>query len=371
MIYLIGFALTYGLVWLCARRTPALADRFVCRKQAGGLIIRKSRLQQRFAFLLAALPLFLISALREGIGTDYYFTYTPRFLEILDGERTYYEIGFYWFNRLVGAFTSNPQWIFVTTSAVFIGFVFLAFYENAEDLPFCIVTLLITGEYFVSLNNLRQAMAAAILLCGYRFLRQKQWISFALLALFCSTLHQSMLIFLAVLVLVIALDYIPLERLLVLLTIGVALLLVLCHSSTTLLRLFLPERLVYYIEYAIFTQPTIGMLRTLVNIALLAFLLFTRRRANTCALDILIIIQFLAVAICLFDSILPATYRILRLFTFWQLLSLPLAVEQYSNRLGDRRIIQWGLIAVLGFLCVYSLVFLGTEEILPYRSIFH
>ena len=321
--------------------------------------------------MLAAFPLFLLSALREGIGTDYYFTYTPRFLEILNGERTYYEIGFYWFNRLVGAFTSNPQWIFVTTSAVFIGCVFLAFYQNVEDLPFCVVALLITGEYFISLNNLRQAMAASILLCGYGFLRRKQWIPFGLLAVFCSTLHQSMLVFVGVLLLVVALDYIPLERLLLLLTVGVGVLFVLCNSSVTLLRLFLPERLVYYIEYSIFTQPTIGLLRTLVNIAWLAFLLFTRRRANTSVLDILIVIQFLAVAICLFDSILPATYRILRLFTFWQLLSLPLAVEQYSERSGDRRVVKWVLAGVFGFLCVYSLVFLGTEEVLPYRSIFH
>jgi hypothetical protein len=322
-------------------------------------------------FLFTSLPLFLLSALREGIGTDYYYTYTPRFLDILNGERTYYEIGFYWFNRLVGAFTSNPQWIFVITSAIFIGCVFIAFYQNAEDLPFCVVTLLVTGEYFISLNNLRQSMAAAILLCGYGFLRRKQWIPFGLLAVFCSTLHQSMLVFVAVLMLIVALEYVPLEKLLSVLTVGVVTLFALLKSGAALLSVILPDRLAYYIEYSIFTQPTIGLIRTLSNVAWLAFLLIARRQARTNKLDILIVIQFLAVAVCLFDSILPATYRILRLFTFWQLLSLPLAVEQFSPHSGTRRLIKWAVAGVFGFLCVYSLVFLGTEEVLPYRSIFH
>jgi hypothetical protein len=174
-----------------------------------------------------------------------------------------------------------------------------------------------------------------------------------------------------VLMLIVALEYVPLEKMLSVLTVGVVTLFALLKSGAALLSVILPDRLAYYIEYSIFTQPTIGLIRTLINVAWLAFLLIARRQARTNKLDILIVIQFLAVAVCLFDSILPATYRILRLFTFWQLLSLPLAVEQFSPHSGTRRLIKWAVAGVFGFLCVYSLVFLGTEEVLPYRSIFH
>ena len=193
----------------------------------------------------------------------------------------------------------------------------------------------------------------------------------ALLTALCSTLHQSMLIFFAVLVIFILLDYIPLHRMLLLLTAGAALIYVLLNTSTTFLELFLPDRLLYYIREAMYTEPTIGKFRTLVNIALFAFLLFTRYCSRNPRLEPFVILQFLAVVVCLFDATLPAAYRILRLFTFWQLLSIPVSVAQYSTLLRDRWYVKAILIAVLGFLCVYSLLYLGTEEVIPYHSVFH
>lgn len=371
MIYLAGFAVTYVLVLVLAAKLPARDDRYVLRRRDGGIAFRPRKLLFVGLFLLCSLPLFLISALREGIGTDYYFTYTPRFLEILQGERTYYEIGFYYFNRLVGAFTSNPQWIFVATSAVYMLFVFLAFYENTDELPFCVLLLLASGEYLISLNNLRQAMAASVLLFGYRFLRREQWVRFGLLTLLCATLHQSMLVFLPVLLLIVAMKYIRLERLLPWLTIGVLAAWLLFQSDSAILRMFLPERLLYYIEYAIYNEPTIGKARILVNVVLFVFLLLARRLAKDKELDIFVLIQFLAVALCLFDAMLPATYRILRLFTFWQLLGLPIAVGRFSRRYGTKIVLQIALLGLLGALNVYSIVYLGTEEVLPYHSIFH
>ncbi len=371
MIYLAGFAVTYILVLILNKKLPAMDDRSVLLRQDSRITFRSRRLWMLLVFLLCSLPLFLISALREDIGTDYYFTYTPRFLEILQGERTYYEIGFYYFNRLVGLFTSNPQWIFVTTSAVYMTFVFVAFYENTDELPFCVLLLLASGEYLVSLNNLRQAMAAAVLLFGYRFLRREQWMRFGLLTLLCATIHQSMLIFLPVLILIIVIKYFPLEKLLIWLSIGVGAAFLLFQSNTAFLRLFLPERLLLYIEEAMYTEPTIGKARIMVNVVLFVFLLLTKRLTKDKELDIFVLMQFLAVALCLFDSLLPATYRILRLFTFWQLLGLPVAIGRFSDRYSSKTVLKIALLGLLGALNVYSIVYLGTEEVLPYHSIFH
>lgn len=367
MIYILVFAVTYAAVFLFNKkfshaRTPLYST------NNGGFILHTTRIKALGLFLLCALPLFLLSALREGIGTDYYYTYTPRFTEILAGERTYYEIGFYWFNRIVGLFTHNPQWIFITTSFIYCLFVFLAFYEHSDDLPFCIVMLLVTGEYFASLNNLRQAMASAIMLFGYRFIKNKKWIHFAVLTLLASTLHKSMIIFLAVLALVFILKYIPLEKILIVGTVIVAAAFVLVNTSNELLELILPERLIYYIQNAIYTERTIGFMRTGLNIAILCVLLFTRQKLKETELDPFIIVQALAVVVCLFDNFLPAAYRILRIFTFWQLLSIPIAVNKYRGT--NRLIMKIAFILVLGVLCFYSIVILGTEEILPYQSIF-
>ena len=368
MSYILVFAVTYTAVFLFNRKFGT-ARLPLHSTDNGGFILHTDKVKTLFLFLLCALPLFLMSALREGIGTDYYYTYTPRFTEILAGERTYYEIGFYWFNRIVGLFTHNPQWIFITTSFIYCLFVFLAFYEHAEDLPFCIVILLVTGEYFASLNNLRQAMASAIMLFGYRFIKKKKWIHFAVLTLLASMLHKSMIIFLAVLALVFILKYIPLEKILIVGTVIVAAAFVLVNTSNELLELILPERLIYYIQNAIYTERTIGFIRTGLNIAILCVLLFTRQKLKETELDPFIIVQVLAVVVCLFDNFLPAAYRILRIFTFWQLLSIPIMVNKYRGI--DRLILKLAFILVLGVLCFYSVVILGTEEILPYQWIFN
>ncbi|MBQ8683109.1 MAG: EpsG family protein [Clostridia bacterium] len=371
IIYLVAFGLTYLFAVACRRIAPPLGQRALAEKTSGGVVFHSHRLLPAMVFLACFLPLFLLSALREGIGTDYYYTYTPRFLEILEGERTYYEIGFYWVNRIIGMFTSNPQWVFVVTSFVFMLFVALAFYDAIEDLPFCVMTLLVTGEYFISLNNLRQAMASAILLFGYRFIRKKQWVRFGLLTVLCGTLHQSMLVFLGVLLVLILLEYVPLHRLLLLLSAGAAVVLVLMNTSLDLLAPVLPDRLLYYFREAMYTEPTIGKMRILVNIVLLVFLLFTRYQAKDREMEPFVVIQFLAVWVCLFDATLPAAYRILRLFTFWQLLAIPRAVSCYTTLLHDRTWVKCILGAVLGLLCLYSLLYLGTEEVIPYHSIFH
>lgn len=367
MIYILVFAVTYACVFLFNRkfssaRTPLYSH------DNGSFVLHTDRIKALCLFLLCALPLFLLSALREGIGTDYYYTYTPRFTEILAGQRTYYEIGFYWFNRIVGLFTHNPQWIFITTSFIYCLFVFLAFYEHAEDLPFCIVILLVSGEYFASLNNLRQAMASAIMLFGYRFIKKKKWIHFAVLTVFASTFHKSMIIFLAVLAIVFVLKYIPLEKLMIVGVVVVAAALVLINTSNELLVLILPERLIYYIQNAMYTERTIGLIRTALNIAILCVLMFTRQKLKENELDPFIIVQSLAVVVCLFDNVLPAAYRILRIFTFWQLLSIPITVNKYRGT--NRLIIKTVFVLALGALCFYSIVIMGTEEILPYQWIY-
>ena len=370
MAYLVTFALTFLLVYLVSRRTAALPQRALTARTPGGIVLRQRQLRCYLLFLLAVMPVILLSALREGIGTDYYYTYTPRFLEILQGERTYYEVGFYLFNRLIGLFTSEPQWVFITTSLIFGVCVFTVYYRYVEDLPFCVLFFLVSGEYFISLNNLRQAMASAILLVGYAFLRKKQWIRFGILRLLCTTLHQSMLVFAAVLVILVIAQRFPLDKLLIVGGAAAAVILLLMKLSPQLLAAVLPERLAYYVKYDIFVSSTVGLLRTVFNIAVLCLLLYCRYAGRNKQLDTFVILQFLAVIVCCFDGMIPATYRILRLFTFWQLLGVPLAAETFTKRLYTRRVIKGALLVAYGALCIYSIVILGDESVLPYRSIF-
>jgi multisubunit Na+/H+ antiporter MnhB subunit len=53
--------------------------------------IQKKKINLLFILfvILAILPLALVSSLRVGVGTDYYFTYYPGFYQVLGGNNAY------------------------------------------------------------------------------------------------------------------------------------------------------------------------------------------------------------------------------------------------------------------------------------------
>ena len=364
MVYLITFALVTAAVGGISPHVPPLTARTLITPAA-----TRRQAWRGYGLLLAAIaPLILLSALREGIGTDYYYTYVPRFAEIAAGERTYYEIGFYALNRAVALFTDNPQWLIAVTATIFGVCIFSVWYKQAEDLPFCVLWLLASGEYFISLNNVRQSLAAAVLLCGVGLLQRRRYLWFALLTAAAATLHQSLLVGYAVLALAVAAAYLPRRPL----TIGIAALggvtVAVLHLFPHTVAALLPDRFAQYIAEGMYLTPTIGRLRTIINIALLALMLYTQRRTRTNRLDLFILIQIAAVAVCLADGTIPAAYRILRLFSVWQLVSVPLTAECYIGR--DRRRAQAAVLLVGGALTLYAVGLRGDEAVLPYRWIF-
>lgn len=363
MAYLITFALATAAVYGASRVIPPLPARTLITHAD-----TRRRAWQGYLLLLAAVtPLILLSALREGIGTDYYYTYVPRFAEIVAGERTHYEIGFYLLNRAVALFTDNPQWLFALVSVIYGVCIFTVWYKQVECLPYCVLFLLASGEYFISLNNVRQALAAAVLLCGVGLLLQRRYLWFALLTALAATLHQSMLVGYAILALAVACAYIPRRPLLITIAALGAAALVVLRLFPDAVAALLPDRLAAYIVDDMYLHPTIGLLRTGFNIALLGFMLYTRHRTGADRLDLGILIQCVAVAVCLADGTIPAAYRILRLFTVWQLWSVPLAAECYTAR--TRRLVQAGLLVAYGALTVYAVVLRGDEAVVPYQWI--
>lgn len=364
MVYLITFALATAAMGGASRLIPPLGERTLIAPAA----TRRHAWRGYLIALAAIAPLILLSALREGIGTDYYYTYVPRFAEIVAGQRTHYEIGFYWLNRAVTLFTDNPQWLFAVTSTLYGVCILTAWYTQAAELPFCVLWLLASGEYFISLNNVRQSLAAAVLLVGVGLLQRRQFGWFALLTAAAATLHQSMLVGYAILALAIAAAYIPRRALFISVASLAAATVAVLHLFPDTVAALLPYRFAQYIVNDMYLTPTIGRLRTLVNIALLGLMLYTQHRTRTHKLDVYILIQIAAVAVCLADGTIPAAYRILRLFTVWQLVSVPLTAECYTAR--ARRVVQAVVLLAGGALTLYAVGLRGDEAVLPYRWIF-
>lgn len=80
------------------------------------------RYQKVFAWLCVFLPLFLVSAFRYGVGTDYFYTYTPIFNRIRGGTG-FNEVGFTWLTEQLTKVSDDPQILFVVISLVTVGII--------------------------------------------------------------------------------------------------------------------------------------------------------------------------------------------------------------------------------------------------------
>lgn len=142
------------------------------------------------------LLLFAVSALRIGIGNDYW-AYRNNFLLIAGGKtKVSYEIGF----RML---VQGMQWLFGldnyrTTFALMAFFTCLFFikgiYDTADWFGFSLFLFLTNGFYLMSFSNVRYYFALAICIYATKFVLRKKYVPFVLWICFAAFFHKTALI---------------------------------------------------------------------------------------------------------------------------------------------------------------------------------
>ena len=84
--------------------------------------------------ILAAIPFFVISAIRYKVGTDYTFRYVGDFQSISKGiDVENLEFGFKLIIKICLIFSQNSQWLFVVTSAMIIFLVMMTIFSESRN----------------------------------------------------------------------------------------------------------------------------------------------------------------------------------------------------------------------------------------------
>ena len=341
-------------------------------------ICKREVVRHLIIFLSAITPL-LVSALRYGIGTDYFYTYIPQFNKIINGERNYYEIGFYYFNKFIGIFTSNGHAVIIITSIIFIGIVYREIYRYSRQYWLSIILFYLSFVYFISLNNIRQSMASALLLIAIELLIQKKRIGFAFCVLIATSIHQIAVLFLLALAIekicVSAMTY-------TVITIGFwcTCKFIMPIVLSTLIN-YVPRLKLYFVadEMKIYNEKTIGRLLIIIQFIIMLYLdyiEFTYKPdkdnahiADKREWNIIKLNQFLLVCVYAVDGIVPAAYRIARVFSFSQFIFIPNVIFKYEKHRKRRWLQVLLTISLFGILFVKN-IHSGAEEVFPYRSIF-
>ena len=146
---------------------------------------------------LSALIPFLVSALRYGIGTDYFYTYVPKYYYYYSNPDAPmdWEPLFWLLCKSLARFTSNPQWMFAIASAIIVCCVWYSVYKISSIPWFSILLFFISRQFFVSMNAVRQYIGLSLVLIGITFIKNKKYWLYILFVAIGTMFHYSTVLF--------------------------------------------------------------------------------------------------------------------------------------------------------------------------------
>lgn len=149
----------------------------------------KGNLERYFFLSLAFLIVFIPSAIRYDIGTDYL-----NYLHIYENQwiesYIYREPFFYFINHFLYKLGANSQWFFAISAFIFTFIVFKAYPKKSSWL---LHFIFFSTLFYFSFNGIRQAIALSWALLAILYFFDKRYILFCIFIAIGSAFHQSIL----------------------------------------------------------------------------------------------------------------------------------------------------------------------------------
>lgn len=250
---------------------------------AVGVILRctvKNDKTYRMTFcLLAFIVLGSISAFRFDVGYDYSYIYRPLYEPILQNpfitsSELVHEPGFVLLERLIALASSDYQMLFIVTSYLIVGLFMLYYYLYSPGPAVCVFLFLSLGQFYCSMNFIRQTLAGVICLFALPLLQRRKFWRYCAIVLVASLFHTSALIMLAFYFI----NLIPVKGNVLLVYVPVAIIFYL--SSSGMIELITQYIYGHYDE----NEPSVALGFPLTALAILVFLflfLFLNRKTLT------------------------------------------------------------------------------------------
>ncbi|MCM1193810.1 MAG: EpsG family protein [Butyrivibrio sp.] len=158
----------------------------------------KSRQELLNTVLLAGIfaVLFALSALRIGIGNDYW-VYRYNFLHIISGDtKVSYEVGFKALVKVLqGLFGYDNYRIVFAAMAFLTCFFFIkGLFDNADWFAMSFFLFMANGFYFMSFSNVRYYFVLAVCAYAMKFLFERDFVRFVFWIVIAAFFHKSVLL---------------------------------------------------------------------------------------------------------------------------------------------------------------------------------
>ncbi|MDP4178302.1 MAG: EpsG family protein [Bacillota bacterium] len=328
----------------------------------------KTKTYNKFLQVISFLPLFLVASFRYGIGVDYGL-YSNVFQLMTRGVvYSYYksELIFIEFNRILATFTSNEIYVFIISSLVICGFIYIAIYQQSESPYLSIILFVISTSYFISLNIVRESIVIALLMYAIKFIKNNKPIHYFIITAICIGIH-SMAIIMIPIYFIVKVKINPIKMI-------IAIILVAIFSRFTNSFLYKAISLTRFVDYYSIERwetAKFQITQTIINSSfLLLYFANYKQYKDDKQFIIYYNLQFLAVIACIFSAYVPLMYRIINLFTFLPIIEVPSLIRHIHNDIRVRSIITMVVFgACFGFM-ILDIVVKGNQGVLPYVSVF-
>ncbi|MDR7000601.1 EpsG family protein [Neobacillus niacini] len=141
------------------------------------------------------LTLVLISGLRSNIGDTFFYKHsyeTNNFTwEFIQSQK---DIGFGILQMILKNYSNNPQILIFITAVITNILIVGVLYKYSRIFELSTYVYITGGLYLVSMNGMRQCLAAAIIFIGTKYLINGNWFKYILIVLFASAFHESALV---------------------------------------------------------------------------------------------------------------------------------------------------------------------------------
>ncbi len=312
------------------------------------------------------LPFFLVSALRYDVGTDYDFIYKKYFYYINEGTDKFTEPLFNFINIVAYHIKQDPVVMFAIVSFLIYIFVFMAIHQQSEHVCLSILVFVISGIFFNSMNQIRQAITMAMFLYSLKYLFKRDAFNYFIIVLIACTIHTSAIIYIPIYFL-----YNYKADLRVHLTIFLCSLV----GSPILKRLIIfvisKTKYAWYLG-SLFDENNfylIGFLFSFIILVVAHFYYHYGENQDNKEYNFFLNMEFIGMMSLLFSATIPQADRIYYCFNYIEILFVPLIV--FSEKKPTRRtVLYFGIFAFYMTKLLYDVYVNKWYYVIPYQTFF-
>ncbi len=151
-----------------------------------------------FAIIVIA-SLVIVSGLRKNIGDTYFYMHSYSISQFDLSEIDFKgEFGFYFLQSMLHHLSNDPQILVFTTALITNVLIVTVLYKYSRMIELSLFVFIASGLFTVTMNGIRQSLAAALIFAATAYILNGSWKKFLLVVLLAATIHQSALIFIPI-----------------------------------------------------------------------------------------------------------------------------------------------------------------------------